>query len=84
MNKMNDQILLKMKDLYAVAKTKDQTELEWKTEMPKLSKKNPYLFTCVELTFMDRSKRITEPELVCEYTKQPLLKRIKGFIKKFL
>ena len=81
---MNDPILLKMKDLYAVGKTKEQRELEWKDKMIKPSKKNPYLFTCVELTFMDRSRRITEPELVCEYTKQPLLKRIKGFIKKFL
>ena len=73
-----------MKDLYAVAKTKDQTELEWKYEMPKLSKKNPYLFTAVELTFKDRSKRITEPKLIAEYKHQSLLERIKGFVKKFL
>ena len=35
---MNDPILLKMKDLYAVGKTKEQRELEWKDKItePKL------------------------------------------------
>ena len=81
---MNDPILLKMKDLYAVGKTKEQRDLEWKDKMVKPSKKNPYLFTAVELTFKDRSKRITEPKLIAEYTHQSLLERIKGFVKKFL
>ena len=81
---MNDQILLRMKDLYAVGKKKDPRDLEWKDVMVKPSKKNPYLFTAVELTFMDRSKRITEPKLIAEYTHQSLLERIKGFVKKFL
>ena len=81
---MNDQMLLRMKELYAVGKKKDPRDLEWEDKMQKPSKKNPYLFTAVELTFMDGSKRITEPKLIAEYTHQSLLERIKGFVKKFL
>ena len=44
---MNDQMLLKMKGLYAVGKNKDPRKLEWEDKMQKPSKKNPYLFTAV-------------------------------------